>query len=766
MLWFGTLLAALILLGFAAAYYVAQRELATEGQARTRFESQQAGERLKAAMASVTVTANGLARLYASLGLEREGLIRALDSMLEAEASAVGGLVAMEPGVLGDGQPMAYYVGVASRGAKDRDLLADGYDAQAQPWYRRTLSERNPWWSTPYFNETAGGTWMITLNHPVTAPDGRVIGMVNLDVPVRRLSELLDSLHDVPGQQATLIAPDGTLVVHPDAGVALNYTLAGYITRFGRSDLAPLEAARAAGRPFEMMHLVPGAKERRFSVLTPLGDSGWSLHLALAEEAILLDLQRRAAWLAAAGLLMSLVFAGLVRRLARRITVPLSELTGSAGHFAQGDLDWPVPHDTRRDEVGVMARALERLRDSIRLQMGEIADMAGERQKLESELEIARDIQLAMLPSGLELQVGAASVKVWSVLQPAKAVGGDFYNYFEQRGGAVWFVIGDVSDKGVPAALFMIRTMTVLEVAAQLGGSPERALAEAARHLVEGNDTCMFSTALCGKLELATGALLMANAGHEAPLRISAHSEISTLPVTPAAALGFEVSDSYPCWRGQLHPGETLLMYTDGVSEAFDVDNRPFGEERLYAALATGGDPRALCEKLVDAVHAFAGAAPQSDDIAVLALQYLRPEAPGHVWRLGTHLEMEQLPGLLSDVDAALRAAGLAAALSHDVQLMLEELVCNAVGHGTIAGHPLGIQVRLALAPGEATLEFRDRGRLFNPLEQDDPDLDADIAERPIGGLGVYLIRELAASIHYEREEPCNVLRIVLRTPP
>nr|MBP6597289.1 SpoIIE family protein phosphatase [Arenimonas sp.] len=315
-------------------------------------------------------------------------------------------------------------------------------------------------------------------------------------------------------------------------------------------------------------------------------------------------------------------------------------------------------------------------------------------------------------------------------------------------------------------ALFMARTMTVLEVAATLGGSPDRALAEAARHLVEGNDTCMFATALCGKLQLATGALVMANAGHEAPLRISADGHVAVLPVAPASPLGFEVAEAYPCWHGQLAPGDTLLMYTDGVSEAFDVDNLAFGEAQLQATLAPGRDARAQCEALVDAVHAFAGAAPQSDDITVLALRYLHAGVADHAWRLPAADEMAQLPGLLSAVDDALRAAGLPAEVSHDLQLMLEELVCNAVDYGAMPGQPLDIRVQLALAPGQATLAFSDQGRPYNPLEQGEPDLDADIADRPIGGLGVHLIRELAESVHYSREEPCNVLRIVLRTPP
>jgi sigma-B regulation protein RsbU (phosphoserine phosphatase) len=206
-------------------------------------------------------------------------------------------------------------------------------------------------------------------------------------------------------------------------------------------------------------------------------------------------------------------------------------------------------------------------------------------------------------------------------------------------------------------------------------------------------------------------------------------------------------------------------MYTDGVTEAFDPGNLPFGQARLRAVLAPGRDARSQCEALVDAVHAFAGTAPQSDDITLLALRYLHAAATLHAWSLAAPDEMLQLPGLLSAVDETLLASGLSAEVSHDVQLMLEELVCNAVDYGALPDQPLDIRVQLALAPGQATLEFRDQGLAYNPLDQPPPDLDADIADRPVGGLGVHLIRELADSVHYLREEPCNVLRVVLRTP-
>ncbi|GAB2651410.1 SpoIIE family protein phosphatase [Arenimonas aestuarii] len=621
MLWFGLLVGLLLLLGFTVAYVAAQRQLVAEAEARTRFEARQASDRLQATLDSVRITVEGVAGLQQRLTLDRDEWIAAMEAMVAADVSAVGGLLALEPGVLPDGEALAHYVGSDVHGVANRDMLADGYDVQAQGWYQATLAAQGPWWSDPYFNETAGGTWMTTLNLPLRDSSGRGIGMVSLDVPVRRLSELLDGLRAEPGQRPTLLSPGGSIAVHPDPGVALNLDFETYVRENGRDDLAAVVQAHAARQHLQFEHELPGLGERRYSVLEPIGASGWSLHLALSHDAILADLRRQGLWLALGASVATLVVAVLVRRLARRITVPLSELTGSAGHFAAGEYDWPVPHDTRGDEVGVMARALERARDSIRFQLDEIAGLATERQKLESELDIARDIQLAMLPPPREVRAAGARVEVGAVLKPAKAVGGDFYNFFEQTDGGLWFVVGDVSDKGVPAALFMARTMTVLEVAAKLGGTPARALAEAALHLVEGNDTCMFATVLCGRLDLATGELALANAGHEAPALLRAGQAPAWLALPGGPPLGFEAGQAYEAWHGRLDPGDALVLYTDGVTEAFNRDDLAFGEQRLLDTLSGELDASAQCEAILAAVQGHAGEAPQSDDITVMVLR-------------------------------------------------------------------------------------------------------------------------------------------------
>jgi sigma-B regulation protein RsbU (phosphoserine phosphatase) len=764
MLWVGMLLAMLLLAGFATAFYAARERVVADAEARTRYEARQAADRLDATMRSVQVSGEALIELSQRVELSRSDLLAAMEAMLEANPSTVGGLVALEPGVLADRAPLAYYVGIGARGVPDRDLLADGYDLAGRDWYRRTLDATSAWWSEPYFNETAGGRYMTTLNLPLRDRDAQRIGMVSLDVPVQALSSSLEPLRTVNGQRTALFAPAGTIAVHPERGIAFAHTLSGYVASAGRSDLAPMEAARAQRRALQFNHADARNGAARYSVLQPIGESGWSLQLSLGRDAMLAGLDSAMRMLALIGGLVALLAALAVLRLARRVTVPLTELTASAGHFANGEFDWPVPHDARGDEVGVMARALERARDSIRLQLDEIGRYATEKQKLQSELDIARNIQRSMLPRDSEFARGPRRYRLQARLEPAKAVGGDFHAHFRQGDGRVWFVVGDVSDKGVPAALFMARAVTVLEVAAAAaaGSGPDDVLADAGRHLAAGNEACMFATVLCGVLELASGELAIASAGHDAPLLRRADGRIEPIALESGPALGFDAGERYDVWRGCLQPGDLLFAWTDGVTEAFDEQDAAFGEDRLCEVLQASTGAADACDGLLVAVHRFASGAAQSDDITVFAIDCSQQAEPGDASiRLQVPGERGRLPDVLDSVAATLGRAGIEAARIHDAQVIVEELVCNVMDHGAPHGVD-ALSVDACVEGGRVVLDIRDNGAAYDPLAHAPPDLDADIADRPIGGLGIHLVRELAQDARYRREGGWNILRIEL----
>ncbi|MEO6102533.1 MAG: SpoIIE family protein phosphatase [Pseudoxanthomonas sp.] len=617
-LWSAGINVVMLLLVTVAIAWFARDSILDNARRETRASAQEAAQRLDATMHTVTITTSGLSDLVANSNLDPGELTATLRAMVKATPGVTGAMLVLEPRRPGE-KAFARYVAVDG---KDRDFVADGYDYRAQAWFRRTLASPTGWWSEPYLNRTAGGVWMVAYNMPLR-PSGRggiTRGMVSLDLPVENLTASIETLAHLPGWRVNLIAPAGLLAMHPDPGVALRDTLADYMRKHQRSDLTGAAAAVRLHQPMDYLHTDVETHERRYSVVEPVGDSGWSLLVSQSYDQIVSQLNRPLGLLAAVGALLALVCTALVRRLAKRISRPVEHLAESTSRLARGQYDWPVPHTGRSDEVGRMARTLEHARTSIQQQLREIGELGAARQKLESELSIARDIQLAMLSPAQVIDRGNSHLEAYAMLEAAKAVGGDFYSFIERGEDGLWFAIGDVSDKGVPAALFMARAVTVLEVAATASASPAQVLAEASRRLAEGNETCMFATVLCGHVDVRSGVLTLANAGHEAPLLVHADGRVEILPVPGGPPLGFEVSSDFPLWHGQLEPGATLVAYTDGVTEAFDADNQAYGDDRLRTGLQPGYSAQDQCRRLVENVHRFANGAPQSDDITVLAI--------------------------------------------------------------------------------------------------------------------------------------------------
>ena len=778
LMFWSSLTSVLLLLGVAAVFYAAIRGVLIEN-AKTEMRSlaSQTARGLLATLDTVQVSGQTLSANATVVGREPVALRQLLMATVASDPDVAGAMLIIEPGRLGPDDPgFTWYIRREAEGYFEDTVEGLGYDYRVMPWYIRTVTSGAPWWGEPYSNEATAGadftTYNLPLRRPGDGPEGGIIGMVSVDVPLARLRAILNQLPQDPAVLPVLLSPEHKLALHPDAAVQGGETLRSLIETHGRSDLLPLADRVLRRETFEMKHVVasgPEAGDVRYTFAEPVGITGWTFTLSVDEGFVLGQLNRITLWGVLGGLVGVFLCVAAVRRYSGLIAKPIEDLTESARHFAKGEFDYPLGHTQREDEVGVLARAFDSARSSIKQQMSEIADMGAARARLEGELNIAADIQQAMLPIGSQFDAGEVHLEFHGLLEPAKAVGGDFYNLFERDGDSLWFVIGDVSDKGVPAALFMARTMTVLEVAAQLGGSPGKALQEAAKHLVEGNDTCMFATVLCGVIELRTGALSLASAGHEPPVLLRADGTREFVPVPTEGPLGVDVAQGYPAWRGRLKPGDTLFTYTDGVTEAFDRDNNAYGTDRLLAALDPALDAEAQCRAVVRDVHAFAGGAPQSDDITVLAIRYKRDARVRERFAVKALLQpplpADAVRQLIAQVDAGLSGHDLPATLMHDVHLVVEEVACNVLSHGAEEGHEPSLELLASVEGNRLAMEFRDNGRAFDPLSQPPPDLDADIEDRPIGGLGVHLIKELAEQVAYSRDDRHNVLRIVLHIP-
>jgi sigma-B regulation protein RsbU (phosphoserine phosphatase) len=351
-----------------------------------------------------------------------------------------------------------------------------------------------------------------------------------------------------------------------------------------------------------------------------VGRAGWTLGVLYPEDELFAGVGRlrlQQAGLVAAGMT---VLAAAVVLLSRRLTEPLRALSASAAELASGELDKRLPPVRSRDELGALTGAFHHMRDSLRSHIHELQQATAARERMDGELRVARRIQFDMLA---EDSASGDGFELSAALVPARAVGGDLYDHFV-RAGRVFFMVGDVSGKGIGAALFMARAKALLQSIAARDPEPGRILSELNRELCLENEAGMYLTAVLCALDGATGELAFACAGHEPPVRVPEQGAPAALETAGGPVLGLLDAGVFPVDRVVLSPNDTLVLYSDGVNEAQDRAGEFFGAERLHAAVVGAGQagPQPVAERLLGAVRAFAGDAPQSDDITILVARF------------------------------------------------------------------------------------------------------------------------------------------------
>ena len=319
--------------------------------------------------------------------------------------------------------------------------------------------------------------------------------------------------------------------------------------------------------------------------------------------------------------------------LVNRISQPLKQLAGHAGKLATQDFSEPatgpsaIDHLPRKshDEVGKLAESFITMEIALRQSVRELKETTAAKERIDSELKIARDIQMSMVPKTFPPFPHRPEFDLYATLVPAREVGGDFYDFFFIDYNHLCFAIGDVSGKGVAAALFMAVTRTLFRTTASKLSSPDKILSLLNHEICRGNDSCMFVTVFCAVLDIRTGEVEYSNGGHNLPYFVS-HGETRILENTGGMALGFAPDVRYRLEKITLRAGDGLFLYTDGVTEAMDETGNQFSEPRLEKFLhqTNGSSVTEIIRGTVEQVKNHSAGAPQSDDITALALKYLK----------------------------------------------------------------------------------------------------------------------------------------------
>ena len=378
-------------------------------------------------------------------------------------------------------------------------------------------------------------------------------------------------------------------------------------------------------------------------------------------------------------------------------------------------------------------------------------------QHIEDELAIASTIQQALLPSG-KLNPSIHSIDIKGLQIPAKFVGGDLYDYYV-RDNKLLFCVGDVSGKGVPAALLMTISHSLFRTVSAREDHPEQIMETLNSSISDNNPDIMFITMFLGVMDLSTGTIRYCNAGHNPPIVIR-NGQAELLSTEPSLLLGVEMNARYTANELTLSSGDTLFLYTDGLTEAENIRKELFGERRALEAAAISGTLTASeqMERMQQAVHTFVDGAEQSDDLTMLVIRFM-----GNDNTLCMSNDIEELNKLEPFLNGIFERENLDMSMLPQIDLALEEAVTNIIMYAYPEGEKGTAELTVEVADGQISATLIDSGTPFNPLQQQEANLDVSLEERKIGGLGIHLIKEIMDEVDYAYEEGRNLLRMKKR---
>lgn len=420
------------------------------------------------------------------------------------------------------------------------------------------------------------------------------------------------------GQEPTggpyfLLSPAGALLLPPadEFREELSAAMDQGLVRPGQEGLAVLEGPHPT-----------------WFALQPLGLQGPTMGLVEGEQQVLQDLDLVREEILEVGVVGTAALLVLVWLVTGGITLPLLNLAAAARRVARGDLDTPVPPVPGRDEIAQLASSFGQMQEDLRQYVRDLERATAQNQRMESEMAIGGQIQQAFLPlvpEGREVSAMEGRVALAATFRPARIMAGDLYDFFPLSPTRLAIAIGDVAGKGLPAAMLMVVTHTLLRAKGRLGAGPADCLARVNRLLCEENRASLFVTLQLLVLDLEAGTLTFANAGHHGPVLLAAEGTARVLEPPEGIVLGVDPEATYEEYQAAMAPGETLVLYTDGLSEAMGPGREQFGDPRVVqAAGALGSRPvQGVVAGILEAMDAFTRGLPPRDDLTVLALRRL-----------------------------------------------------------------------------------------------------------------------------------------------
>ena len=676
-----------------------------------------------------------------------------------------------------------------SGGKFQEDGTIKPYDPRTRPWYQGAV-EKGSLYFTPavysYFYDKTEIVWGM----PVYV-DGDLVAVLEGSLNLAMAPAAIENLEFGKNGFTIIVSNEGQLVYSPrtEGELAMRDGLSHDIReQIGEPLEEVIDMALDQNKDFVTTEV--DGKEY-FAAFAPIETLGWTIIMfspceellsetfAVMDDvdeitertlagytdtftASLLQTLLVAVILIAVSVILALLFSGRLVKPINRMTDRVKEITGDNLYFEMEKI-----YHTG-DEIEVLAEAFSGLSERTRNYIGKITDITAEKEKLGAELNVAAQIQQDMLPRIFPLYPERKDFEVYASMDPAKEVGGDFYDIFLIDEDHLALVMADVSGKGIPASLFMVISKTLIKNRTMMGGTPAEIVTDVNMHLCDGNRASMFVTVWLAIVTLSTGEVVEANAGHENPFLLQKkdaeeEGEYEELVRPHDFVLGGLKKASFEEDSFRLNPGDRIFIYTDGLPEATNAKGERFEMDRVTETINRHKnlEMKDMLSEIRKDVDAFVGDAPQFDDLTMLAFTYHGPKPPVDAKNRSFPANRDSYPEILTFVNEALENVPCESKSRRQIDMAVDEIFTNIADYAYGDGEgDVMLMIGFSEDKKEMELTFIDSGAPYDPLAKEDPDVNLPGNKRKIGGLGIFLVKNIMDEMRYEYRDGNNMLTI------
>lgn len=641
----------------------------------------------------------------------------------------------------------------------DNNFSSEEYDYHNQGWYKEITSkitkEHNTAWSLPYYEDQGSYTKMITVGTGIYVGD-KLVGISTVDWEISSIFDELSVMkpqekgfafyksgEEIKDSFALFANSNDDYILASNDPYLDNNALVGKSLKnipWYRDNLYWITYINYHGRKY-----VPFVKQI---------SNGTTLIICVPKIEMYREIDKFAI-----NMILVLILVGLsvpvlmFTSLKKYVINPIDKLTAIAKKIGKGE-DVHIKID-KPEEFAQLAATFDKMTSDIKT-------ATKEKERINSELSIAQSIQLSSLPNKFPAFPECKDFDIFAYMEPAKEVGGDFYDFYFINDESFMFLIADVSGKGVPAALFMMTAKTLINNISQIGYPPKELIKIINNKICENNKQGFFVTMFAAIVNPKTGKASFINCGHNKPLIKHANGNYEYLNLTSNLPLGIYEDVEFEIYETQLKEGDMIVTYTDGVTEAYNEQDNMFGEERLLDTLNNIKDIdniETILKQLKTDVKQFTQNAVQSDDITALGFRYNKSQQLNNECQYENIASLENFELFKEKIEKSIETLKIDSSLKNKIDMCFEEIFANVVfyAYGDQKGK---VRISLLKDATELIMTIEDNGIEYNPLEKPDPDITLSSEERPIGGLGIFMVKAMTKDMTYERKNNTNILKL------